>query len=183
MSCRIHKTCRDHPTCKGVAAGMFLPKYHKGSTNYNNLILLGKENNGTYKNEYNVSAGKLETIDNGCLIKAIIRELKEEFKIEITSGSIFDALFRCSYGIRCFEMGKTLVFVGILPSGFSRKPIKQKMLIDCANKSLPYSYREMSDIEWFDSNNFTQIEGKSYKIMSDFAKGICRNVISTGMLN
>ena len=131
MSCN-HNTCLKFAYCKGVAAALILPKYRKGSIKKDNLILLGRERRGNYARQCNVCAGKIESRDNKCLIRALQRELEEEFKINVYRFSDFDALFRDpASGIRCFNIGKTLVFVGILPGGFSRSPIKTQMHHDC----------------------------------------------------
>jgi hypothetical protein len=173
-----HKTCQTHSNCKGVGAVLILKNYKKG-IKLKNVVLLGRECGGQNAGQHSLPGGKVDAQDKGCLIKSIRREIEEEFKMSIDTRSTFDNLFRCSSGIRCFEMGRTLIFVGILPEGFSRGPIKSQMLHD--NATHPnHAYREMDNIDWFRTDNFKQIENKS-KNASKYACGAIAYIMTNNV--
>jgi 8-oxo-dGTP pyrophosphatase MutT (NUDIX family) len=80
-----HNTCvsiRNAGACNSIACVLV--------NNYNGakiVIYLGKERGGNYTGQYNLCAGKLEPCDGGCYLKALQRELGEEFKIWTHLGS------------------------------------------------------------------------------------------------
>lgn len=124
----------------------------------------GLEIGGTYQGMYNLCAGTGEATDyvNGafCYIACLVRELREEFKIDASSKNIFDSLFKVSDKTRFIMHRRTPVFIGILPPGFSRKMIQTAMIADSQNNKLPACHREMIDFEWFKVSNGTQLESK-----------------------
>jgi 8-oxo-dGTP pyrophosphatase MutT (NUDIX family) len=158
-----------------------LPQYNKNGIRVQNAILLGRERSGQYAGEYNLCGGKMDYSDGGCVIKAIIREIMEEFKMDVRDKQVFDSYFRGSNGfIRCFTKGPSLIFVGSLPNGFSRQPIKHQMIHDCKNHS-DYSYREMDDAEYFDSYNLRQIEGMRCEV-SSYAKSVIEKALQKNFI-
>ena len=180
MSC-THRTCVNYLNCKGVGAVFILPEYKKNGNKLNNVTLLGREVSGQYANKYNLCGGKMDPKDNGCFISAIRREIKEELKINLNNPDEFDKIFRCSRGIRCFEIRKTLIFVGILPKGFSKTPIKLQMRNDYLTHP-NNAYREMDDIEWFKTDNLSQIENIPCEV-SPYAENVIKLVITNNILS
>jgi 8-oxo-dGTP pyrophosphatase MutT (NUDIX family) len=161
-----HNTCNRHRV-SGVGA-ILINRYSKGNINIPYAVLFGKERGGKYTGKYNLFGGNLDSWDEHCAIYGIIRELKEEAKIDLSDWRLFDSVFRASTGIRYFMMSRTMIFVGILPPGFSRTPIKNQMLTDCYQHPRP-EYREMDDAEWFDAISERQIESKLC-YLSSYAK-------------
>eukprot|EP00952_Eustigmatos_sp_NYUAD-ZCMA_P007996 33601-Eustigmatos_ZCMA.PRE.1 len=68
LRCR-HNVCRSGG--KGVGACIVDPTRH--------CVLLGLERYGRYAGRLNICAGSVEVEDGGCLIEAMLRELREEF--------------------------------------------------------------------------------------------------------
>ena len=93
--------CQNHSICYQLSnsnarssIGIFL------TTNYNNktVLVLGKEKEGNYKDKYNFCAGSGELYDTNtlgkfCWITCLLRELFEEFKININSVNAFNSAF------------------------------------------------------------------------------------------
>ena len=162
-----HKTCHQGVEIKGVGA-ILLNHYSKGSTHVKYAALFGKERGGKYQGYFNIFGGSMNHEDHKCALSAIIRELKEEAKIDLSDWGRFDSVFKSSTGIRYFMINNTMIFVGVLSPGFSRGPIKRHMISDCVSHPLP-EYREMDDAEWFDAATDSQIEHKSCHL-SSYAK-------------
>jgi len=88
-----HKTCAKL-NAKGAGKGVGIAIFE----NYNGsipVLMLGHERGGQYKGQMNMCSGKLEFSDHGCYIVGAMRELREEFKIDVTSAN-FDQIFRNS---------------------------------------------------------------------------------------
>jgi 8-oxo-dGTP pyrophosphatase MutT (NUDIX family) len=179
--------CSKHNTC----IGLFNSNTHFAAAvcallNYNDTILvvgLGKEcgKKHKYYGQYNLCAGSGELYDTNklgelCFLETAMRELREEFKINAPfAGGVFDSLFKGTNGkIRVMVHNRTPVFIAVLPKGFSRAPIKNKMAVDCKNNP-NHSEREMDDFEWFKLSDGTQLEGKPCEI-SIFAEGVRKRV-------
>jgi 8-oxo-dGTP pyrophosphatase MutT (NUDIX family) len=162
-----HKTCaklRVKGAGKGVGVAVF--------ENYNGsipVIMLGHERGGQYKGEMNLCAGKLDPSDHGCYIVGAMRELREEFKIDVTSEN-FDQIFRNSKKlIRVMMIGRTPIFIGIF-RGISRNPINKTITI-CNTTQRPSCEQEMNFVNWIDIRTMCPIDTKypNHKI-SSFAK-------------
>ena len=182
--CKKHKTCQTiynngKPTGVGV---LFLVNYHNGS-NTRWVVGLGKETGGSYKGSYNLCAGKMDQDDHGCYMKACIRELKEEFKVELElgEGNSFDEHFRRMKTdtdgrkkpigkMRFFTFHKTPIFVGVF-NGTKRSDIREKMWNDNNNNNLAPKYQEMDNFDFFELQSHHQIEGY-HKDISSFASGV-----------
>lgn len=178
-------TCMKHETCKNLArqgavhsaAVVPLLYYQK---NVNQWVMgLGLENAGTYKDQYNLCAGKGEKADdtgNGyCWLNNALRELYEEFTISV-SWKNFDSYFRGSAGrIRVFIFQKTPIFIMLLPPGFSRQPIKAQMTANMRNRQLTAAQHEMRDFEFIKVSDGQQIEGR-YIPISSFADAVRKQI-------
>lgn len=133
-------------------------------------LAVGEEVAGTYAHEFNLCAGKGEKKTDFvkglfCWIKCLRRELIEEFKIDANGKKDFDDIFRGSNGkIRIMLHNNTPIFIGVLPKGFSRKPIKAQMISDLQNPGKPPAYKEMSDFEYIRLDSGNQIDGRKIKV-------------------
>lgn len=184
----VNKTCQRHKTCEMLAqnnaarsAAAALVLYYGKSINAY-VLAVGKEIGGQYSGQFNLCAGKGETQDVNnkgefCWLETLKRELREEFKINVHfSDKTFDNMFKGSDGkIRFIIHNKTPVFIGILPAGTSRKPIKQRMITDIQNPLMPSPYKEMSDFEFIRLDNGQQIEGNNIQV-SNFAEAIRKKI-------
>ena len=183
-------TCQKHLTCKmlaskgasyGTAVVPCMPYRNKITGGYTWIMGVGLEVGGQYAGQYNLCAGKGEQTDvnsNGefCWLKTALRELDEEFTIKVSFGCEFEKLFRGSNGrIRVFLYQTTPIFIPVLPTGHSRRPIKAKMLVNLANPKLPRCRKEMSDFEFITLEHGSQIDGKQIQI-STFANGVRRMI-------
>jgi len=145
------------------------------------IMLVGRETDGQYRGQFSLCSGTGEVCDINsqgeyCWLENLMRELREEYKINVLfNNGTFDKLFRGSKGIRVFIHNRTPIFVGILPNGTSRAPIKQQMLNDCFNHKLPHSLKEMDDAEYIRIYDGTQLEGKSITV-SPYADAVRRKI-------
>lgn len=174
-----HKTCSEIKTArmnlgktgKGGVGLVLLNNYY-GKGKY--VILLGKEKRGSYKNEYNLCAGGVESFDNSCYIEAAKRELREEFKIDIQDYKEFDKIFRNSSNkIRYVIHNSTPIFIGLI-SGIKRDDLNKKIKDDNNNITLSRSYHEMERVDYFWLNG-SQIEGQKCNV-SKFAISVMKNI-------
>lgn len=157
--------------------------YHNKTTNtYTWVHALGQETGGQYAGQFNLCSGKLEQADGGCFLRGAIRELAEEFKIQTSFGDgTFDAMFKGSNGkIRWIMHHRTPIFIGVLPAGFSRKPIKQAMAADVGNLHLPHSQREMSDFEFVRLDNGLCVDGRVLQV-STYAEAVRQKIDVTAL--
>lgn len=176
-----HKTCENLRKLNAAQAAAVIPLvYYNGKHGSYWAMYVGNELGGQYAGKYNLCAGKFEPSDQNCWIKCAMRELKEEYKIDLDNAS-FDALFRGSNGkIRVIMHNRTPVFVAVMPAGFSRKPIKAQMAADLQDPTKGHSYKEMDDIELIRLDNGKQIEGANISV-STFANAV-RQKIDTNKL-
>ena len=180
MACK-HNTCKRIRNLggRGGVAGAILTHYNASIW----TILLGKERDGVYKGTSNLCAGKLEKVDNGCYLKAFVRELKEEFKINLLhkdgtiNWKLFNKFFLNSQGMTRFIMhNKTPVFIGVFP-GLSRKPLNACVDWCLQNeKSLSWSECEMSKVDWFKLSDQQQLEGE-FEPISSFARAVMKRIV------
>jgi len=175
-----HKTCAALRAANAAnsAAVVLVLNYHNKSTNtYTWVHALGQETGGSYAGQFNLCSGKLEQVDGGCFMKGAIRELAEEFKIQTAfADGTFDALFKGTNGhIRYIMHHRTSIFIGVLPAGFSRRPIKQAMQSAIANPHLPHSQREMDDFEYVRLDNGRCIDGRALPV-STYADAVRRKI-------
>lgn len=175
-----HKTCAILRTANvaNSAAVVLLLNYHDKITNtYTWVQALGQETSGSYAGQFNLCSGKLEPVDDNCFLKGAIRELLEEFKIQTSfADGSFDALFKGSNGhIRYIIHNRTPILIGVLPAGFSRKPIKQAMHAAITDPQLPHYQREMSDFEYVRLDNRRCIDGRALPV-STYASAVGRKI-------
>ena len=154
-----HRLCNSNPGIKGVGV-VFLTRYRKNGINVPYATILGQERSGIYKGEFNLPGGKVEPEDNRCLYKAIIREVRQEIKIDLKPDwTFFNKIFKkYDNTTRHFILRNTMIFVGILPRGISRRTLNAKIQRCNNNNSLPWSEREMAQVEWFNAETMRQIE-------------------------
>lgn len=162
-----HKMCGEFK--KNGASGMgcaYLVKYENNKLG----MVVGKDR--TKKYNWNICAGHQEDIDGNCYLKTLIRESKEEFKLPLIYGDHnFNNIFKNVNGkIRYFINNRNPIFIGILPT-FSREDIRKLIKIDLINKKLPFSYKEMVDIEIVDLLTLKTPEGKQLKL-TQFAQEV-----------
>lgn len=161
--------CQNHNICYYLAnskvknsIGVFL------TTNYNNhkVLVLGKEREGNYKDKYNFCAGSGEMKDinssgNFCWITCLLRELFEEFKINITSVNAFNRIFYRYV----FIHNNTPMFIGHI-SNLNKDVINKKIKEYNSSNKVNSCYKEMDNIDFFSLNNYKQIDGKECDISS-----------------
>lgn len=135
------------------------------------VVMFGKEREGNYKGKYNVCGGKMEDIDDGCYIKAVLRELKEEFKIDLDMNEFFNKFTNSMNQVRFFYCGNTPIFVGKFES-LSRAPINVKIIEDYKNWRLPFCYKEIEHVDWFRLDSGKQLEGDLSCILSKYAEQV-----------
>jgi 8-oxo-dGTP pyrophosphatase MutT (NUDIX family) len=143
------------------------------------VIGLGLERFGQYRGKYNLCAGSAETDDFiagvFCWVKCAVRELSEEFKIDVVGQDMIRQMFCNDKGVfRVFTHNTTPVFIIILPKGTSRRPIKQDIELHIKNHPNK-AYREIGDFEWFRIDNHEQLEGKRFEI-SKFADDVITRI-------
>lgn len=179
--CQKHNTCRklaQRGAGKCAAVALVMP-YKKG--NIDCWVLgVGKEVGGRYRGQFNLCAGKSEASDYYgkafCWLKCALRELREEFKIDVSFGPRFDEIFKNKKGDTRFIIhNRTPVFIAVIPSGLRRLEIKNQMTYDRNDQMKPYSYKEMDDFEFIRLDNGKQIENKNI-IVSDFADSIRQKI-------
>lgn len=140
------------------------------------VCMLGKERGGQYKGQYTLCAGKIDQQDNGCVLKTLVREMVEEFKIDMKFGPEFDKMFRDINGnIRFYMKHNTPIFIGVLPSGTSRKPLNAKITQANSNPNLPWCLREMEEVSYFDLKTHQEIDGK-HCVLSSFSTQVMQVV-------
>ncbi len=164
-----HRTCKNlRSRGAGRGVGVVVFEMYKGATP---VILLGNERGGRYHGEMNLCAGKLEPHDKGCYIVAAMRELSEEFKINVPFSN-FDNIFKNSKGrVRIIMLGKTPVLVGVF-HGISRTPLNQE-ISRCNSTPGPHSQREMNFVNWINIQTRAPIDTQlpNFKI-SSFAQSL-----------
>jgi hypothetical protein len=178
-TCTEHKTCQMLAKFNAALAAAVVPllNYQGGLNEW--VMGVGLENGGPCKDKYNLCAGKGEKKDYNktgfCWLKNALRELFEEFTIQVTWAN-FDSYFRGSNGkIRVFLHNRTPIFIMVLPSGTSRKPIKAQMMANMQNPALPHCYREMRDFEFIKLSDGQQIERHGI-VVSSFADAVRRKI-------
>lgn len=178
-----------HTTCANIvkktngkakaASVAFVLNYRFPNGDKQWVIALGKEDFGKYQNQFNLCCGSLDKQDNGCFIACAIRELREEFKINL-SWKDFDKHFIAPNGhiryILHYDSHThtyTPIFIGRF-DGYHRDPIKNMMKECKKNPNTPSCEKEMSDFEYFFLNG-QQIQGFPCQI-SDFARAVARKI-------
>lgn len=167
--CNKHNTCLKYANATGVGCVLF-----RNMNQFEKAVLLGRENGGRYQGLYNISSGKIELYDKGCIIKALIRELREEFKIDLSDMKFFNSVFKDNIsGIRSFQFSDsnnvlypTIIFTGILPIGIKRTILNNIIYQDNMNPYALPQFKEIGEVDWFkyyvktDSIVLEQIENK-----------------------
>lgn len=153
-----HKVCKDFIS-KGYrkAVGVFIfNNYTNQSTGVQTpSVLLGRERDGSYKGQYNLCAGGLETEDNSCWIRTAIRELNEEFKIKLDMSEFATHFKTRNDDFNHVISRGTPIFIGHFP-GLSRVPLNNKISRDLKDNNLSSCYKEMDSVDWF-----TLVRGKN----------------------
>lgn len=148
--------------------------------NYNGqgriAVMLGKERGGDYRNQFNLCGGGMEPEDAGCILNAALRELREEFKIEV-NWSNFDQFFKYPFGgqFRYIIHRGTVILVGDF-QGLSRVPINQNIQACNSNQSLPWKLREIEQVDWFWMDDQSQIDEKQGCVISSYASSVIRKI-------
>lgn len=118
----------------------------------NNVILLGRERFGRYALRLNVAAGSIEPVDEKCVIRAAMRELKEEFKLELSRN---EWLRRARL---VFFLGNTPVInLRYNSNEIDVEELNRTIHDHIANPNLPGTYKEMSQLQWVSLEGDTDI--------------------------
>ena len=144
-----HHSCQIFRRSNASGVACILLNHHvKNGKSIGWVSLLGLEKHGRFKGSYNLCAGGIEKKDQGCYLRALMRELAEEFKIRISDFDAFDAIFKGNKGLRYIVHGGTPVFIGVVNNV---KSAKLNALIDRDNRdyNLPFAYKEMARVDWF----------------------------------
>jgi hypothetical protein len=147
----LYKKLRD--PSKGGAGCLILTKIEDKW-----VALLGFEKYGTKnKNKLNLCAGGRNPSDNGCFVTCALRELKEEFKIELTEKEFFRYFTDHNTKKVLYSImgGVTPIFIGVFPY------IDIQMLNENINYDNKYNldptYREMAFVDFVDINTKKQL--------------------------
>jgi len=171
-----HEVCRNHPAVTGVAA-VIVNTYNRYDK-YGNLVssfpvvMLGMERFGTYAGSYNFSAGKIEPGDKKCILRALMRELMEEFKINLNWKS-FNYHFLHNGKLRYIMHRNTPVFIGKF-RGLSRQPLNAAIAQSNRNPLAPQQEKEMQCVDWFYLPSLGNIDNKPCTA-SSFVGGFLAN--------
>ena len=169
--------CKSNPYTTGVGVVLVNKNYdnHRG-IRVKHALLFGKELGGQYAGMFNVVGGKRNCGE--CILDAIFREIREEIKIDLGVHHLKDK----QGDFRFFHHHTTIIFIALLPKGFSRTPVNQN--IDAANRNwrLPACQREMECVDWFDAASGRQIEGK-HVVLSRYAQAVIRGFNNGGFAN
>lgn len=159
------------PDC-GVGVLPVVNYYRRGYM----AVMLGKERAGSYQDQFNLCGGGMEPEDVGCILNAALRELREEFKIEVNWGN-FDEFFKDPFGGKfVFIMHRgTVILVGDF-QGLNKNPLNQKIQACNSNQSLPWKLREIKQVDWFWMDDQSQIEGKQGCVISSYASSVIRQI-------
>lgn len=141
-----------------------------------------KERFGIFSGKYSIIGGRLNKGED-CYIKCMLRELKEEAKIQLSFAD-FDKYFKDKNGKTRYilHIGKhsrgnrifcTPIFIGII-EGISRTIIRKRMKQDNNNSKLDISNKETSDIDCIRLDNMKTLDGK-YLDFSSYAKSVLKN--------
>lgn len=173
-----HKTCQEIKenggNIKGSAAVLPLVNYYgKGK----HVALLGKEREGQHKGKYNLVSGKSDNND-GCYIETAMRELSEEFKINIVNSKQFDNYFRCEKDktVRWFMFKGTPVFVGLFV-GLKRNDLNNEIK-KCHSNNIKWSLQEIEKVDFFtlEGNKIDDKVNKNNVVVSDFALAVLSKI-------
>lgn len=135
-------------------------------------ILLGKERYSRYAGLYNICAGTMEAKDKNCWIDTAIRELNEEFKIDLNYGLFYQKFCnKKDKKIRYFIHKTTPIFIGYFPE-ISTKSINKSLYKAIHNPFLPNYQKEMEHVSWFYLKNgkLEDVKNRNYPV-STFAEG------------
>lgn len=144
-------TCTNHKECINLAKiGMSRSAIAAIISNNNDKISLnvGLENDGDYKDTYNMCAGKGDNKDintNGfCWINNLLRELEEEFKIKLSYDE-YKKYFRINNRAKIILIGRSPCFVGFINVDLNK--INNKVNEDMNDTNKPSYYKEMRHIK------------------------------------
>ena len=134
-----------HPICrrphKGVGVVILDPSH--------GTVLLGKERFGRYKGRFNICAGSMEKEDGGCVVRAALRELMEEFKMTIGSAEWQRHFVRKDGSPRLVFLGTTPVVVGLFDSqALEDTYISTLMRHHVQVEGMQPTWQEMEEARW-----------------------------------
>jgi 8-oxo-dGTP pyrophosphatase MutT (NUDIX family) len=145
---------------------------HRGKHTW--VALGGLERSGPNAGSYTLACGKVDPEDHGCIRRAAIRELAEEYKL-IISFDQFDSYFMGENGqYRCVIHRRTPVFYTGLP-GLSRNHLNPIIAAENADLRLPSCRREMERVDWIRFSDHQQLEGNPVQV-SPFLRAVMRAV-------
>lgn len=143
------------------------------------VVLLGYEKYGTKnKNKLNLAAGGRNPNDNGCYIRCALRELNEEYKINLSEKEFFKYFTDTENKVQYQIMGGvTPVFIGVIPK-IEISELNKKIKEDNMYNNDP-SFREMEFVDFVDIFTRKQINNifPESKI-SSFANSMINKLIS-----
>lgn len=162
----------DHYICqkeaKGVGVCMVDP------TNQN--ILLGLERFGKYRGKFNICAGSLEPEDDGCAVKAAMRELREEFKVHFEESDFTRHFGVCSstsnsnsnrVTLRYTMVGPTPIFIGHFDThALKHDDLTARMQHAIEDDMLPGTQKEMQESRWFPWSDHDSMEWSRFARMA-----------------
>lgn len=163
---KISMRCKcNHPLCNPFStlrAGVMV------IVQINNLILLGrdrKKDNQDYPGHLGGCAGHLEDVDQGCHIACACRELREEFKLQLTPKQFIDGLVHVEKfeGIPVYVYRNDLIDIC---------PLQEIVTRDCETLPKTSAYAEISELILRNFSFFANKKSKKYLIP------ITRNVVN-----
>ena len=123
---------------------VFFMKYSHKRNNVPFTTLLWEERYKNYAGQYNLAGRKVETEDQVCVYMAIIKKVLQEFKIYLRNWGLINKIDKTTCQFTTGKSKNSLVFVCVLPNGFSRGPLNTKITRFNSNQSLLVCHKEMS---------------------------------------
>lgn len=114
-------------------------------------ILLGKEKYGKFTNQYNICAGRMDSLDNLCCLQTGSRELSEEFKINISVEEFIN-----KSNLNYVMIDATPIFIlDYTYETVDLDSLNHKIRICTLDPDCPGHLREMSLVKWHIFENKT----------------------------
>jgi hypothetical protein len=171
----MNKLDCDHTICQYIrdnngnhkgSAGCMVFTYFKSEW----IAVLGKERKGKYQGKYNICCGKGE--NTNCYIINAIRELNEEFHIEINMDDFLKTVRRTNKEIRLVIEKKTPIFISVIRD-LDRNLLNQKIK-SFHHEKYDDHLKEIENIDYFKLNGskFDDMINKNSVEVSEFALNI-----------